>query len=366
MFKWFALDLTKRWRYYLIMFIEIFLTSIFYSLMLSPLIENSGQIIYDDKINYDCLIDHIDIDCNSIDEFKTYLNDNVGDYSLINTNLIEDSENQILYTTTSIDLNVLKYMKLHSIEGSFSTNYSEEYKEAMVSSSSPLYVGNTYEFDEIGKIKVVGTLKNDYTLSLNPGTYRVQKIKYSMLILEDTQPISYIDNNKVTFSSDIIVYSSINKVSELQKLNFNSPVGEICNYNKSYKSYNYLYFEFNSSYTDALFMIILFDSIFMITIAINVLINKKTTIKKDAIYYLCGASKGKIIAFELIKTMLAFIFPCLAILIISPLLLNSTKFIYIIYSLITIFITYLIPQIISIINIFKANYLNDLRGIKND
>ena len=366
-------DARKNLFFYLMLMAEILACVIVLGILLEPFVFGTREKLSDDRQNYQCYSDYLQGSFVSGEEFYSYMdslsyNGEKLVYGLYSDGhsldrplkSSEEKEGHVSYGLV-IDKTVAAHMKLNNVTGEwFSADYPQDYREILVNEAfrDTYKIGKIYEESELGRVKVIGYLRYGINFQFYANG-RVNSGSNGYLLCSEVRP-NLVESETEEAATAMLVFSPLD-LEYLSTLPF--VLGEIENPDR-YASYDDVYGPHKNSYRDAVFMVVVIDVIFMISVATNTVINKRKNTKINACYFLCGATSRQIVAFELLKMALLFFIPFALVLVFSPLLMTMTKFRYLMLASGILFITYLLPQCMKIASIFTANHLNVLRGVR--
>lgn len=367
-------DARKNLFFYLMLMAEILACVIVLGILFEPLVLGIREKLSDDRQNYQCYSDYLQGSFVSEEEFYSYMDSlsyngekvvyglyNNGGKSLDRSVTERESKDGLVSYGVTIDKTVAAHMKLNNVTGEwFSADYPQDYREILVNEAfrDTYKIGKIYEESELGRVKVIGYLRYGINFQFY-ATGRVDSGSNGYLLCSEVRP-NLVESETEEAATAMLVFSPLD-LEYLSTLPFVR--GEIENPDR-YASYDDVYGAHKNSYRDAVFMVVVIDVIFMISVATNTVINKRKNTKINACYFLCGATSRQIVAFELLKMALLFFIPFALVLVFSPLLITMTKFRYLMLASGILFITYLLPQCMKIASIFTANHLNVLRGVR--
>ena len=370
-------DVRKNLLFYLLLMAEIFACIVVLALLAEPLVLAMREKLADDRRNYECYSDVLQGSFASEEEFLAYMNGLSFNGEKVVYGLYEDAFLSLDYPVTEkekaegmtslgliIDKTAAAHLKLNNVTGSwFSAEYPEGYSEILVNEEfrDRYKIGGIYEESELGRVKVIGYLRNGVNFSFID-TGRVSSSMSGYLMCAEVHPVLPAPDagGESTARIPMLVFSPLDR-GYLSTLPFVR--GEIASPER-YSGYDDVYGTHFNANRDAMFMVVVVDVIFMLSVATNTAINQRKNTKTNACYFLCGATERQIVLFELMKMAMVFLIPFVLILLIAPALAASAKFRYFMLAAGIIFLAYLIPQCGKIVSIFTANHLNVLRGVQ--
>ncbi len=367
----FGRDVKRNVWFYLAMAAELLICLVLLALFSGLLVPELQEQLADDESNYSgCVATaHVSGDAEDFAAYLNGLSEGISlEYGLFRYDEIDyrpltekEYRDGISKAGTVIDEELARRLKLNNVTGDwFSESLPDGYREVLVSEEMrDVYrIGEFYDDSNLGRIKVIGYLRNGVGLSPET-TRRVSAVYGGFVLADDVSPnVSAQSDGSSRTSSRLVIFSPFDG-EELPPF-YEYGTEEAGLSFRPFTSFEDAYDD--NSYRDALFMVAVADIIFMLTMATNIVINKRRTQKTNACYFLCGATTGQVVAFEFFRMALLFLTPFCIAMLLTPIL--EVKLRYILIAGGIVFVTYLIPQCIRVANLFTTNNLNILRGIQ--